>query len=128
MGSGMTTSAVVTAMKPDNWMTRLARDARAGQAPMPGPMKRPKPMTRAIEMKLPLLTDLLQCECERLVFPVDGNIVEMHLRDGDCCEMTGAIKVAEMLRPEVKKILTFSGTKADTVYLKTGRRWGVQAR
>jgi hypothetical protein len=83
---------------------------------------------RARQTKLPLLSDLLVCECEKLVFPVDSMIVEMHFPDGDCCDMTGAIKVAEMLRPGVKEIRTYSGAKADAVYVKTGRRWGVQTR
>src|ERR1700674_2826416 len=74
--------------------------------------------------KLPLLAALLMCECEKLVFPVNRKIVEMYFPDRECCSMDGAIMVAEMLRPGVKEIRTFSGVELDTVYVKTGHEWG----
>jgi hypothetical protein len=41
------TSAVVTTMKPDNWMTRLSREARGGKANMPMPVRRTKVTPKA---------------------------------------------------------------------------------
>jgi hypothetical protein len=55
--------------------------------------------------KLPSLPDVLMCECEKLVFPAGSTTVEMYFPRTHCCDMDGAIKVAEMVRPKVREII-----------------------
>jgi hypothetical protein len=76
--------------------------------------------------QLPPLETLLMCECESLVFPVGGKIVEMYFPKDQCCDMPGAIAVAEMCRPGVQEIRTYAGGQPDTAYFKRGGEWQVR--
>lgn len=50
----------------------------------------------------------------------------LRLAPGHCCDMGGAIHVAQGLMPEVETVITYSGDKPDTVYFREGNDW--QAR
>jgi len=71
---------------------------------------------------MPPLRTLLMCERESLVFPVGGESVEMHFPRNQCCDMKGAIAVAEMCRPGVEEICTYSGGQPDAAFFKSGGR------
>ena len=70
---------------------------------------------------MPPLRTLLMCERESLVFPVGGESVEMHFPLDQCCDMKGAIAVAEMCRPGVEEIRTYRGRPARCRFLQ--ERW-----
>lgn len=65
----------------------------------------------------------LQCKILRLEANYVLNEVTLHLADGHCCDMEGAIKLAKKVHPEVESIQTFSGPVPDTFYMKIGQRW-----
>ena len=52
----------------------------------------------------------------------DGEIA-LHLPDGDCCDMNGAIEIAQNIMPSVFRIATYSGGNTDTEYVLSGRKW-----
>lgn len=54
---------------------------------------------------------------------VDSNSLALHLAEGDCCDMDGAIRTAMVLMPSVEWIQTYSGERLDTVYFISGGRW-----
>lgn len=52
------------------------------------------------------------------------NRIRIHLQEGNCTDMSGAIKVATALMPDVTHIYTYSGAGLDSVYVKdNGRKW-----
>jgi hypothetical protein len=53
----------------------------------------------------------------------DENTVTFYLPEGQCVDMTGAIKIATMLSSGVKTINTHSGKEADTRYVRKGKEW-----
>ena len=65
----------------------------------------------------------LQCEWSSWV--VTGRrMLSLHLRDGDCCNMEGAVAVATFLMPTVQVITVYSGVNIDVQYLKpNGKEW-----
>ena len=42
---------------------------------------------------------------------------------GDCCDMSGAIRLASMLRRKVKIIVTYQGRDVDRIYWRVGKKW-----
>ena len=52
-----------------------------------------------------------------------GNVLILRLPAGCCCDMTGAIVVAKLLCPAVRRIETYSGDEPDTQYIKNGKEW-----
>jgi hypothetical protein len=47
----------------------------------------------------------------------------LRLAPGQCCDMAGAIRVAQRLMPEVEAISTYSGDKPDVTYSRQGKDW-----
>lgn len=63
-------------------------------------------------------------QCEWLGWRVVGEYaLALDLPDGNCCDMTGAIKTAEALMPEVVRIVSFQGGENDTIYRKESTGW-----
>ena len=54
---------------------------------------------------------------------VDDGILRLDMPKNNCCDMGGAIKVAEALCPSVWRIDTYAGGKPDTMYLIDGTGW-----
>ncbi len=59
----------------------------------------------------------LQCHWVS-IHSLPGNTLKMDFPEFECCDMEGAIRFAKRLMPEVAHIITFSGEKLDTQYLK----------
>jgi hypothetical protein len=57
----------------------------------------------------------LQCTFHGWRVISDGEIA-LDMPDGVCCDMGGAIEIAEKIMPSVWRIATFSGGKPDTEY------------
>lgn len=49
--------------------------------------------------------------------------IGLYMPEGDCCDMTGAIRIATILMPGVSQIDTFSGDVPDTRYRLEHGRW-----
>lgn len=49
--------------------------------------------------------------------------IHFYFPDGDCCDMSGAIRLARLLDPKVRRILTYSGKRCDTAYLWKNKDW-----
>jgi hypothetical protein len=49
---------------------------------------------------------------------VTEQVIHLYFRVDDCCDMTGAIKVATAICPDIKLIYTYSGPALDTCYSK----------
>jgi len=56
-------------------------------------------------------------KCDFIAWRVlaDGEIA-LDLPDGNCCDMTAAIEIAEKIMPAVRRIVTFVGGQPDTEY------------
>lgn len=67
---------------------------------------------------------LVQAQVERVVYNFKRREVEIHLADGDCVDMSGAIELAMLVMPHVKRIQTYSGAAPDTKYWRNDiGRW-----
>lgn len=55
--------------------------------------------------------------------PLDEHTIAIHLADGHCSDMTGAIKIATAISSEITKIITLSGTSTDTMYVYEDSQW-----
>jgi hypothetical protein len=66
--------------------------------------------------------DTLKCALDNVDIE-DENTVTFYLPEGQCVDMTGAIKIATMLSSRVKTINTYSGKEADTRYVRKGKEW-----
>lgn len=73
----------------------------------------PKPSTSPAVFDADLL---VQAEVHRIEFDLRRHSVEIHLADGDCVDMSGAIYLAKRIDPFVRRINTFSGAARDTSY------------
>lgn len=62
------------------------------------------------------MNELMWCVVERVeLVPADA-VVKFHMAQGNCCDMLGAITVANGLLQGVKRIETYSGAEPDTAY------------
>ena len=69
----------------------------------------------------------LQCGFHGWRVLADGEIA-LDMPDGNCCDMDGAIEIAEKIMPSVWRIVTFSGGVMDTVYGNSRGKWVVLSR
>jgi hypothetical protein len=60
--------------------------------------------------------DRLVCRVQPLVYDARTRIGRLDFPAGDCCDMSGAIKLFTAIDPDVLAIETFSGGEPDTVY------------
>ena len=60
----------------------------------------------------------LMCEPHSIEYDFKSRLGVLRMADGDCCDMTGCINVFMRMDQEVSKILTYSGDKPETVYVK----------
>ena len=63
----------------------------------------------------------LQCALDRM--EVTQEVVTFFLPADHCTDMTGAIKVATAVHPDVRVIRTVAGGHADTCYRKAHGSW-----
>lgn len=54
---------------------------------------------------------------------VDDGVLHLHLQPGHCCDMDGAIRVAQSMMPLVWRIVTFSGKTQDVEYKNVRGKW-----
>lgn len=54
------------------------------------------------------------------------NTLVLRMADGHCCDMGGAIRIGKALMPDVRRIVTISGAKPDTVYVCGNGGWEAQ--
>jgi len=69
--------------------------------------------------------DRLSCFVDSLSYDFNSLTGKLHITDGGCCDMTGCIKLFKLIDPKVTKILTYSGAKEDTSYVKKDTKWVV---
>lgn len=55
-------------------------------------------------------------DVRNIVYDPTEKVLTIHQRDLCCTDMKGAIKLAQKIDPEVKKIVTYSGQKPDIDY------------
>jgi|688.fasta_scaffold1809558_2 hypothetical protein len=61
--------------------------------------------------------------CSLLKIVCSSEIIEFYFPKDECCDMSGAIEIAEYINPKVKLIVTISGDKIDTCYKKNKKTW-----
>ena len=64
----------------------------------------------------------LQCVFSGWRLLADGEIA-LDMPEGNCCDMGGAVEIAQKVMPSVWRIATFSGGKADTEYRLSLGKW-----
>ena len=64
----------------------------------------------------------LGCEWESWAVKAPG-VLALTMSNGHCCDMEGAVKIAEFLMPDVHTIHTVSGGTSDTIYMKGRGGW-----
>jgi len=64
----------------------------------------------------------LQCQWSswRVVSPTR---IALHMPEDNCCDMSGAIRLAQILLPGCRRIDTYAGDKRDTVYTLNDYGW-----
>ena len=67
--------------------------------------------------------DELQCDAQSIAYDFDRKTGLLKMVSGDCCDMSACVALFERIDPDVKRIDTFSGVAADTVYVKSGKHW-----
>jgi hypothetical protein len=67
--------------------------------------------------------DELQCGVVRLSYDFGAQIGELHMDDGDCCDMEGCIGLFARIDPDVIEIKTYSGPAPDTMYSRRTGSW-----
>jgi len=67
-------------------------------------------------------SSVLQCGWVAWRVVSDGHLA-LDLPDDNCCDMRGAIKVAQMLCPMVWRIDTYAGGKPETIYAIHKGKW-----
>jgi hypothetical protein len=65
----------------------------------------------------------LMCHLDDWVKYTGTGMVSLIVGRGECTDMSGAIKVATTLLPEVHRIDVFDDQRLDTVYQRTGDTW-----
>lgn len=65
----------------------------------------------------------LQCCLQSIQIDFKGKAVILHLMDGDCTDMNGAISLCSRILPDVDTIVTMSGEIPDTVYGRSAGTW-----
>ncbi len=65
----------------------------------------------------------LVCWPEKLEYDFVAHVGTLRLIAGGCCDMDGCIQLFETLDPEVRRINTYSGAEADTIYRKHQTEW-----
>jgi len=63
-------------------------------------------------------SDELVCEVNRVEYDFNTKIGALWMQDGQCCDMSGCLKLFKRIDPEVKRIQTYSGEALDTVYTR----------
>ena len=70
---------------------------------------------------------VVMCELRRAEFDFVENRVDLHLGDGHCTDMEGAIAFAERVMPTVEVIQTWAGADGiDTAYRRTVDGWAAR--
>lgn len=64
----------------------------------------------------------LQCCFHGWRVIADGEIA-LYMPEDNCCNMDGAIEIAENIMPSVWRVATFSGVKQDTEYRLSLGKW-----
>lgn len=64
----------------------------------------------------------LQCAFHAWKVIADGELC-LELPEDNCCDMDGAIEIAEKIMPAVWRVATFCGGKPDTEYRLMGGKW-----
>ena len=64
----------------------------------------------------------LKCAFSAWRVLADGELA-LDLPDGNCCDMIGAIEIAEKIMPAVWRIATFAGGQPDTEYRHWQGKW-----
>jgi hypothetical protein len=66
----------------------------------------------------------IQCGLLRVEVDFSQHAVTLHVPDGECTDMRGAVRYAKELDQDVRRINTIAGGRRDnTSYLKEGDRW-----
>lgn len=65
----------------------------------------------------------LMCHVVWLTYDFHNHTGQLHLLDGENCDMTGCVALFEGIDSEVTTISTISGTKQDMMYRKVGSVW-----
>lgn len=73
-------------------------------------------------MKEAAWSEDLQCHFESWQIGDPRELI-LRLPADCCCDMTGAIKVAKSLLPDVDKIIVMAGGKLDVLYAIVGKNW-----
>jgi hypothetical protein len=60
----------------------------------------------------------LMCSIDRLDFDFGAHVATLHLADGDCPHMDGAIRLCRRIDPRVQRIVTYSGARPDILYVR----------
>jgi len=57
----------------------------------------------------------LMCEPVRVAYDFTTKQGELHMKEGQCCDMMGCIRIFENIDPKVELITTYSGEERKTV-------------
>lgn len=73
-----------------------------------------------------LIEGLMCGRLNAVVCDYQAGRVTLHMPEGACCDMCGAIAYATRHFPAVRIIQTIAGDKPDTAYVRRGNTWSAQ--
>lgn len=65
----------------------------------------------------------LMCDIISLSYNFDEKELLLYFPEGQCCDMSAAIRIAEGIDKDARQIQTFAGNIPDTVYNFVGKIW-----
>ncbi|MGH8432866.1 MAG: hypothetical protein ACREUF_20960 [Solimonas sp.] len=71
--------------------------------------------------------DDFQCSVKSMGYDFETRVGTLNMAEHECCDMSGCIAFFTRIDPDVVRINTFSGSKPDTAYLRSGGQWQAMA-
>ncbi|MBY5841426.1 hypothetical protein J3P71_03995 [Rhizobium leguminosarum] len=68
----------------------------------------------------------LKCQVKSLSYDFKTRTGTLLMAEINACDAMGCWEIFSAIDPDVKRIETFAGDKADTFYIRSGKEWGVQ--
>lgn len=65
----------------------------------------------------------VQCHVKVLEYDFAKRRGTLKMEDGSCTDMMGCVRLFQAIDPNVSDILTFSGERRDTRYMRSGEDW-----
>ena len=78
---------------------------------------------KEFNLNIKMFNTILKCSLIGWFYNISKNTFELYFPKNHCCDMHGAIHFVNILAPDCKKIMTYSGEKPDVMYKLSKGDW-----